>query len=176
MDVVSPRSLEEALRVKADHPDAVPIQGGTDLMVELNFDRRRPEVLLNLNEVPELRGWSRENGTLRLGSGLTYTEVDGGRRSARRCRRSPRRRGRSGRRRSATAGRSAGTSGRPRLPETPCRRCSSRRRRSSSRRVRGVRTLPLARLPRRPEAERRRAGRADLGRPGRAFGRRRRRS
>ena len=31
-------------------------------MVELNFDRRRPEVLLNLNEVAELRGWSRENG------------------------------------------------------------------------------------------------------------------
>ena len=78
MDVVIARSLDEALRVKAEHPDAVPIQGGTDLMVELNFDRRRPEVLLNLNEVPELRGWSRENGTLRLGSGLTYTEVMAG--------------------------------------------------------------------------------------------------
>lgn len=75
MDVVSPASLEEALRVKADHPDAVPIQGGTDVMVELNFDRRRPGVLLNLNEVPELRGWSQEDGVLRLGSGLTYTEV-----------------------------------------------------------------------------------------------------
>jgi CO/xanthine dehydrogenase FAD-binding subunit len=75
MEVVSPRSLDDALRVKADNPDAVPIQGGTDVMVELNFDRRRPEVLLNLNEVPELRGWSRENGRLRLGSGLTYAEA-----------------------------------------------------------------------------------------------------
>ena len=75
MEVVSPTSLEEALRVKAEHPDAVPIQGGTDLMVDLNFDRRRPEVLLNLNEVEELSGWSRENGTLRLGSGLTYREA-----------------------------------------------------------------------------------------------------
>jgi CO/xanthine dehydrogenase FAD-binding subunit len=72
MEVVSPRSLDEALRTKSEHPDAVPIQGGTDVMVELNFDRRRPEVLLNLNEVAELRGWSRENGSLRLGSGLTY--------------------------------------------------------------------------------------------------------
>jgi len=53
----------------------VPIQGGTDVMVELNFDRARPEALLNLNEVAELRGWSRGNGTLRLGSGLTYTEA-----------------------------------------------------------------------------------------------------
>ncbi len=75
MEVVTPQSLDEALRVKAEQPDAVPIQGGTDLMVELNFDRRRPEVLLNLNEVAELRGWSRENGALRLGSGLTYTEA-----------------------------------------------------------------------------------------------------
>src|SRR5204863_3758180 len=40
-----------------------------------NFDRRRPDVLLNLNEVPELRGWSRENGRLRLASGLTYAEA-----------------------------------------------------------------------------------------------------
>ena len=32
-------------------------------------------MLLNLNEVPELRGWSRENGSLRLGSGLTYAEA-----------------------------------------------------------------------------------------------------
>ena len=79
MEVVSPRSLAEALRVKAEHPGAVPIQGGTDLMVDLNFDRRRPEVLLNLNEVAELRGWSRENGALRLGSGLTYAEaMEGG--------------------------------------------------------------------------------------------------
>ena len=54
---------------------ARPIQGGTDLMVELNFDRARPDALLNLNEVAELRGWTRENGTLRLGAGLTYTEV-----------------------------------------------------------------------------------------------------
>jgi CO/xanthine dehydrogenase FAD-binding subunit len=75
MEVLTPRSLDEALRAKAEHPDAVPIQGGTDVMVELNFDRRRPEVLLNLNEVAELRGWSRENGRLRLGAGLTYAEA-----------------------------------------------------------------------------------------------------
>ena len=75
MDVVSPRTLDEALRLRSEHPGAVAIQGGTDVMVDLNFDRRRPDVLLNLNEVAELRGWSRENGTLRLGSGLTYSEA-----------------------------------------------------------------------------------------------------
>jgi CO/xanthine dehydrogenase FAD-binding subunit len=75
VDVLTPRSLDEAVRLKAERPDATPIQGGTDVMVELNFDRARPPVLLNLNEVPELRGWSRENGSLRLGAGLTYTEA-----------------------------------------------------------------------------------------------------
>jgi CO/xanthine dehydrogenase FAD-binding subunit len=76
VQVLSPRSLDEALRLRAETPGAVAIAGGTDLMVELNFDRRRPETLLNLNEVDELRGWSRENGTLRLGAGLTYSEIE----------------------------------------------------------------------------------------------------
>jgi CO/xanthine dehydrogenase FAD-binding subunit len=75
MEVLTPHTLAEALQAKAEHPDALPIQGGTDVMVELNFDRRRPDVLLNLNEVAELRGWSRENGALRLGSALTYAEA-----------------------------------------------------------------------------------------------------
>jgi CO/xanthine dehydrogenase FAD-binding subunit len=75
MEVLTPRSFDEAVRMKAERPEAVPIQGGTDVMVDLNFDRARPRALLNLNEVAELRGWSRENGTLRLGSGLTYTEA-----------------------------------------------------------------------------------------------------
>jgi CO/xanthine dehydrogenase FAD-binding subunit len=75
VEVLTPRSLGEALRLKAERPDATPIQGGTDVMVELNFDRARPAVLLNLNEVPELLGWSRNDGSVRLGAGLTYTEA-----------------------------------------------------------------------------------------------------
>ena len=75
MEVLTPRSLDEALRLKSERPDAVPIAGGTDVMVALNFDRLRPATILNLNEVAELRGWSRANGTLRLGAGLTYTEA-----------------------------------------------------------------------------------------------------
>jgi CO/xanthine dehydrogenase FAD-binding subunit len=71
VDVLTPRTLDEALRLKAERIEAVPIQGGTDVMVELNFDRARPPALLNLNEVAELRGWS---GSW-LGAGLTYTEA-----------------------------------------------------------------------------------------------------
>ena len=75
MEVLTPRTLEEALRLKAERPEALSIQGGTDVMVWLNFDWTRPETVLNLNEVAELRGWSQENGRLRLGAGLTYAEA-----------------------------------------------------------------------------------------------------
>src|SRR3954454_16235100 len=75
MEVLTPRSLAEALRAKAERPDAVAIEDGTDVMVELNFDRRRPETLLNLNEVRELKGFTRENGSRRLAAGLTYAEL-----------------------------------------------------------------------------------------------------
>jgi len=78
VEALTPRALDEALRLKVEHPDALPIQGGTDVMVALNFDRSRPPTVLNLSEVPELRGWSRENGALRLGAGLTYTEAMSG--------------------------------------------------------------------------------------------------
>jgi CO/xanthine dehydrogenase FAD-binding subunit len=78
VQVLTPRTLDEALQLKAEHPGAVPIQGGTDVMVALNFDRSRPGAVLNLSEVAELRGWSRENGALRLGAGLTYAEIEHG--------------------------------------------------------------------------------------------------
>jgi len=75
MDVLTPQTLDEALRLKADIPEARFVQGGTDVLVELNFDRSRPPALINLNEVTELRGFTQENGTLVLGSGLTYAEA-----------------------------------------------------------------------------------------------------
>jgi CO/xanthine dehydrogenase FAD-binding subunit len=75
VEVFTPTSLDEALRLKAERPGARPLAGGTDLLVELNFDRTRPEAILNLAEVPELREWSRENGTLRLGAGVRYAEL-----------------------------------------------------------------------------------------------------
>ena len=61
--------------MKAAHPEAVPIHGGTDVMVELNFDRERPEHILDLTRVPELREWGWENGRLRVGAGVTYTRA-----------------------------------------------------------------------------------------------------
>jgi CO/xanthine dehydrogenase FAD-binding subunit len=75
VDVLTPRSLDEALQLKSELPEARFVQGGTDVLVELNFDRSRPPALINLSEVSELRGWRRENGSVVLGAALTYTEA-----------------------------------------------------------------------------------------------------
>ena len=75
MEFLSPGSLADALAAKAAHPDAVPIMGGTDVMVELNFDRHRPDTLLDLTRVPELATWERADGQIRLGAGVTYTRL-----------------------------------------------------------------------------------------------------
>jgi CO/xanthine dehydrogenase FAD-binding subunit len=75
VDFLQPASWAEALQARAERPDALPIAGGTDVMVELNFDRRRPGALLDLTRVPELREWSTEDGAVRLGAGVSYTRV-----------------------------------------------------------------------------------------------------
>ncbi|TWP51796.1 xanthine dehydrogenase family protein subunit M [Lentzea tibetensis] len=74
MDFLRPTTLAEALAVKAERPDAVPIAGGTDVMVELNFDHRRPAALLDLTRIDELRTWS-DGDELRIGSGVPYVRI-----------------------------------------------------------------------------------------------------
>ncbi|OZM74105.1 carbon monoxide dehydrogenase [Amycolatopsis antarctica] len=75
MDFLSPTTLSEALAVKAEQPGAVPIAGGTDVMVELNFDHRRPDTLLDLMRVPELAEHSVADGTVRIGATVPYSRV-----------------------------------------------------------------------------------------------------
>jgi CO/xanthine dehydrogenase FAD-binding subunit len=83
MDFLQPTSWADALAARAERPDAVPIAGGTDLMVDLNFDRRRPGALLDLGRVAELREWTADDGAggvgggsiVRLGAGVPYTRI-----------------------------------------------------------------------------------------------------
>lgn len=75
MDFFKPKTLEEALTIKSENPDATCLQGGTDLMVEINFDRKRPVALLDLSSIPQLRDWTLDGNSIRLGSGVTYTRI-----------------------------------------------------------------------------------------------------
>lgn len=133
MDFLRPASWEEALAAKAEHPTAVPIAGGTDVMVEINFDHRRPEYLLDLNRVGDLYEWEVGEESVRLGASVPYTRIMENLRAelpglalASHTVASPR---------SATAAASAATSApppRPATPTPPCWRPAPRSRRSRS--------------------------------------------
>ena len=76
MEFLAPSTWVDALAARSEHPGALPLAGGTDVMVELNFDRQRPDALLDLTRVPELRDWSRtDDGGVRLGAGVTFARV-----------------------------------------------------------------------------------------------------
>ncbi|GAA3061569.1 FAD binding domain-containing protein [Streptomyces glomeratus] len=75
MDFLRPATWEEALAAKAEHPTAVPIAGGTDVMVEINFDHRRPEYLMDLNRIGELHEWETEDDSVRLGASVPYSKI-----------------------------------------------------------------------------------------------------
>jgi CO/xanthine dehydrogenase FAD-binding subunit len=75
MDFIRPATWADALDAKAEHPDAVPIAGGTDLMVGLNFGHEAPPALLDLTGIVELTEWSRQDGAIRIGAGVTYSRI-----------------------------------------------------------------------------------------------------
>src|SRR5213592_3518419 len=79
MDFLAPTSWTEALAARAERTDAVALAGGTDVMVDLNFDRARPAALLDLTRIDELSTWKvySDQGRewVRLGAGLSYTRI-----------------------------------------------------------------------------------------------------
>jgi CO/xanthine dehydrogenase FAD-binding subunit len=72
---LAPTRWEDALAEKAVRPDAVPIAGGTDLMVAVNRGGLPPDVLLDLTRVDGLADWSRDDGRLRIGAAVPYARL-----------------------------------------------------------------------------------------------------
>jgi CO/xanthine dehydrogenase FAD-binding subunit len=75
MELLQPLTWSEALEAKAEHPEAMPLWGGTDVMVELNFGRSRPETIVDLTRVRELADHGPEDGRIRVGAGVSYTRA-----------------------------------------------------------------------------------------------------
>ncbi|MEV7771227.1 FAD binding domain-containing protein [Kitasatospora sp. NPDC086791] len=75
MEFLRPATWDEALAAKAEYPAALPISGGTDVMVEMNFDVHRPPAILDLNRIPELTEWSDDGGVVKLGASVPYTRI-----------------------------------------------------------------------------------------------------
>jgi CO/xanthine dehydrogenase FAD-binding subunit len=75
VDFLQPASWAEALEARAALPGALPVAGGTDVLVELNFHRRHPPALMDLGRVRGLDEVSVSDGWLRLGAAATYTQL-----------------------------------------------------------------------------------------------------
>ena len=77
MTVAVPLSLNEAFDALSRTPDARLIQGGTDLMVEINFNHVKPVDVIALRRIKELRTWQvNSNNTITIGSGVPYQEME----------------------------------------------------------------------------------------------------
>jgi CO/xanthine dehydrogenase FAD-binding subunit len=68
------RTLDDALALLAERPGAYIINGGTDLMVEINFGRKRPEAIIAIDRIEELRRLS-VDGYVTMGASVTFTTM-----------------------------------------------------------------------------------------------------
>jgi CO/xanthine dehydrogenase FAD-binding subunit len=66
--------LTDALEHLSIGPDVTILAGGTDLMVDLNFGRKRPGRVVAIDRVAELAHLER-NGRVRMGAAVTYTRM-----------------------------------------------------------------------------------------------------
>src|SRR6266508_5733736 len=71
---MSARHVDEALARLRDEPDTIVLAGGTDLMVEINFGRKRPERVVAIDRVDELKEVVTGART-RVGAGVTFSRL-----------------------------------------------------------------------------------------------------
>lgn len=87
MPIAVPTELDEVLSHLGAHPDALLLQGGTDVMVEINMHHRQPaQSVVALRRVAALRTWrhephhgDHESGVVTIGAGVPYAEMEQGR-------------------------------------------------------------------------------------------------
>jgi xanthine dehydrogenase small subunit len=73
---VRPASLDEALGVQRDEPDAVVVAGSTDWGVEVNLRGRRAPLVVAIERVPELREFEVGDTAIEIGAALSLSEVE----------------------------------------------------------------------------------------------------
>lgn len=80
MPVFIPSSLDEATQLLSVNPGAHLLTGGTDMMVEVNFNHRHPETVIALRNIPEFQKWSIDtaSGLVHIGSSVPYATMERG--------------------------------------------------------------------------------------------------
>jgi carbon-monoxide dehydrogenase medium subunit len=75
-DYLAPRSVQEAITVLCENsPDALPMAGGTDLLVRMKQNFCTPKMIIDLAQIPEFRGIELTDQGLRIGTMVTHTEI-----------------------------------------------------------------------------------------------------
>jgi xanthine dehydrogenase small subunit len=75
-EFVRPSDLAEALQILAERPEATLVAGSTDIGVEVNLRGSRPPLVVAIDRLTELRGLEIEDHEIRIGAGLTLTEIE----------------------------------------------------------------------------------------------------
>ena len=80
MPVFIPTTLAEATQLLSNNPDAHLLTGGTDMMVEVNFNHRHPETVIALRNIPEFQQWRVDtaSGLVHIGSSVPYATMEHG--------------------------------------------------------------------------------------------------
>ncbi len=75
IDVLTPKTIDEALELRKQHQDAKIIAGGSDLIVQLRDGAVRTSQLLNISSLKELRFIREDQDRIQIGSLTTYNEI-----------------------------------------------------------------------------------------------------
>ncbi len=69
-------SVDEAIALLSQNPDAIPVAGGTDVLVRLHGHNINYSHLVDIHDVAELKKVTMESdGTIVIGSGMTFTAL-----------------------------------------------------------------------------------------------------
>jgi xanthine dehydrogenase FAD-binding subunit len=69
-------SVEHAVALRVEHPEAQIIAGGTDVLVQMREGKRAGKALISIFDLDEIRGISmEEDGTIRIGSLTCFTSI-----------------------------------------------------------------------------------------------------
>ena len=74
-DYHRPSSVQEAVQILSDNPDAKVLAGGHSLIPVMKLRLATPSALIDIGRIDALKGISRANGSLRIGACVTYNEI-----------------------------------------------------------------------------------------------------
>ncbi len=73
--VLNPTTIDEAIAARSAHPDARPLGGGTDLVVNIRRGIVAPKVLIDMTGVAELHAIKADTTALEIGASVRLSEI-----------------------------------------------------------------------------------------------------